>query len=89
MKDVFADWLERYFPERKEKVLGRIRESQGRTLSHPEFGKRIKGEGVWAEQIAQVFRVSMIHSGMAARSRPQVSTAAFRRPAAGGQMELF
>jgi DNA repair photolyase len=88
VKEVFSKWLEQYFPERKEKVLGRIRESQGRTLSHPEFGSRIRGVGVWAEHIAQVFRVSMIHSGMAQRRRPELSTAAFRRPAAGGQMEL-
>jgi DNA repair photolyase len=89
VKDVFADWLERHYPERKEKVLGRIRESQGQTLSHPEFGSRMRGVGVWAEHIAQVFRVSMIHSGMAERSAPALSTAAFRRPTAGGQMELF
>lgn len=89
VKDVFADWLELHFPEKKEKVLGRIRESQGGTLSHGEFGKRLSGVGVWAEQIAQIFRVSMIRSGMAAKSRPKLSVAAFRRPPVGGQMELF
>jgi DNA repair photolyase len=88
VKQVFADWLEQYFPDRKEKVLGRIRESQGRTLSHPEFGSRMHGVGVWAEHIAQVFRVSLIHSGMAERRRPELSTGAFRRPLRGGQMEL-
>ena len=68
--------------------MGRIAESQGRTLSHPEFGKRMHGVGVWAEHIEQVFRVSMIKSGMAQRKKPEISAAAFRRPAAGGQMEL-
>jgi DNA repair photolyase len=88
VKEVFADWLEQYFPDRKDKVLGRIRESQGRTLSNPEFGKRISGVGVWAEHIEQVFRVSMIRSGMAERRNPEVTTEAFRCPAAGGQLEL-
>jgi len=88
VKEVFAAWLEQYFPERKEKVLGRIRESQGRTLSHPEFGSRIHGVGVWAEHIAQVFRVSLIHSGMASRKKPQISAAAFRRPAEKDQLEF-
>jgi DNA repair photolyase len=90
VKEVFADWLEQYFPDRKEKVLGRIRESQGRTLSNPEFGKRITGVGVWAEHIEQVFRVSMIRCGMAERQRnkPELTTDAFRRPAVGGQLEL-
>jgi DNA repair photolyase len=88
VKEVFADWLEQHFPERKEKVLGRIRESQGRTLSHPEFGSRMHGVGVWADQIAQVFRVSLMHSGMSARKRPELRLDAFKRPAPGGQMEL-
>ena len=89
VKEVFSDWLEHHFPERKEKVLGRIRESQGETMSHGEFGKRLTGVGVWAEQIEQVFRVSLLRSGLAGRRKPEVSTAAFRRPPVGGQMELF
>lgn len=89
VKEVFADWLEQHFPDRKEKVLGRIRESQGETLSHGEFGKRLTGVGVWAEHIEQVFRVSLLRSGLAGKRKPQLSTAAFRRPQVGGQMELF
>jgi DNA repair photolyase len=88
VKEVFASWLEEHFPDRKEKVLGRIRECQGETLSHREFGTRMHGEGVWAEQIEQVFRVSKIRSGIAARKLPKLSSASFRRPALGGQMEL-
>ena len=30
VKDLFADWLERHYPERKERVLGRLREVRGR-----------------------------------------------------------
>ncbi len=88
VKDVFSGWLDQYFPERKEKVLGRIRECQGRTLSHGDFGTRMKGEGVWADQIQQVFRVSLIRSGLAHRHMPELSAAAFRRSSSGGQMEL-
>lgn len=89
VKDVFADWLERHFPEKKEKVLGRIRESQGKTLSHGEFGKRLHGVGVWSEQIRQIFQVSLLRSGIAKRGRAKLSTASFRRAPQGGQMELF
>ncbi len=88
VKEVFAGWLEEHFPDRKEKVLGRIRECQGETLSHGDFGTRLKGQGVWAEQIRQVFQVSLIRSGIADRQRPRLSTASFRRPATGGQLVL-
>ena len=90
VKDVFAGWLQEHFPDRKEKVLGRIRESQGETMSHGEFGKRLKGVGVWAEQIEQIFKVSMIRSGLADKRKPQLSTSAFQIPKpTTGQLELF
>ncbi|TLD71551.1 PA0069 family radical SAM protein [Phragmitibacter flavus] len=88
VKEVFAEWLETHFPDRKEKILGRIRESQGQTMSHPEFGKRLSGVGVWAEQVAQLFRVGMIRSGLAKMERPKLSNAAFRRPGEQMQLEL-
>jgi DNA repair photolyase len=87
VKEIFALWLEEHFPGMKDKVLGRIEEMQGSTLSHKEFGKRLKGEGVWAGQVEQLFKVSLKRAGLLHR-RPQVSTAHFRRPQTGGQMEL-
>jgi DNA repair photolyase len=87
VKDIFALWLEEHFPGMKDKVLGRIEETQGPTLSHKEFGRRLKGEGVWAGQVEQLFKVSLKRAGLLHR-RPQVSTAHFRRPQSGGQMEL-
>ena len=89
VKEVFALWLEEHFPGMKDKVLNRIEETQGRTLSHPEFGKRLKGVGIWSDQIAQVFQLSIKRAGMAHR-RPALTTAHFRRPRdIGGQMELW
>ncbi len=87
VKEVFALWLEEHFPGMKDKVLGRIEETQGHTLSHGDFGKRLKGVGVWADQVAQMFKVSLKRAGMLHR-RPEVSSTHFRRPRLGGQMEL-
>ena len=89
VKEVFSDWLEEHRPGSKEKILSRIEETQGGTLSHGEFGKRLKGVGVWSEQIQMLFKVSKHRYGLANR-RPEVSAAAFRRPREiGGQMDLF
>src|SRR5439155_5868655 len=49
VKDLFADWLDRHFPGRGEKVLGRIRGARGGRLNDPRFGSRMRGEGPWAE----------------------------------------
>jgi DNA repair photolyase len=89
VKDVFRTWLDLHFPGMRDKILSRIEETQGKTLSHGEFGKRLKGVGVWSDQIAALFRVSIQRADMLHR-RPQVSADAFRRPRdPSGQMELF
>jgi DNA repair photolyase len=89
VKDVFADWLQAHRPGSKEKILARIADSQGGTLSHGEFGKRLKGQGIWSEQLGQLFRVSKRRFGLG-NHRPVVSAEAFRRPRAiGGQLDLF
>ena len=89
VKDVFRAWLDQHFPGMRDKILGRIEETQGQTLSHGDFGKRLKGTGIWSQQIAALFRVSLQRAGMLHR-RPEVNEAAFRRPPdPGGQLELF
>ncbi|HXP60864.1 MAG TPA: radical SAM protein, partial [Dongiaceae bacterium] len=76
---IFRQWLERTVPEKKEKILGRIRALRGGKLNDPRFGKRMTGEGIFAEQISQMFEVACRKAGFAA-SGPELSTAAFRRP---------
>ena len=50
-KDIFAAWIAQHFPERADKVLNRIREMRGGKLNDPRFGFRMRGEGIFAEQI--------------------------------------
>lgn len=89
VKEVFSLWLDEHYPGMKEKILNRIEETQGPTLSHGDFGKRFSGVGVWAEQIKQIFSVSKKRAGLDQHG-PALSTAHFRRPREmGGQMELF
>jgi DNA repair photolyase len=79
-RPIFEDWLERHFPDRKEKVLNHIRSMRGGRLNDPEFGSRMRGEGVFAEHIAQLFDVSCRRAGIERGRFPRLSTAAFRSP---------
>src|SRR5581483_38534 len=45
--DLFTAWLERHFPDRKEKVLGRIRDLRGGRLNEPRFGRRMRARARW------------------------------------------
>jgi DNA repair photolyase len=84
---LFENWLARHFPERKEKVLHRIREMRGGKLNDPNFGSRMRGQGIFAEQIGKMFDVACRRAGFPKRS-VELSTAAFCVPA-GPQLTLF
>jgi DNA repair photolyase len=84
---LFEDWLERHYPERKEKVLNRIRQVRGGKLNDARFGSRMRGEGVYAEHIRRLFELGCRRARMQPGRFPKLSTAAFRRP--GPQPSLF
>ena len=75
---LFERWLDEHFPGHKEKVLGRIRSMRGNKLYDYRWGKRQEGEGIFAEQIGTMFEVAKRRAAIG--DRPQLSTAAFRRP---------
>jgi DNA repair photolyase len=83
---VFERWLDENVPEKKEKVLGRIRAIRGGKLNDPRFGSRMHGEGIFAEQISQMFHVARRKAGFA-HAWPELSVAAFRKPQ-GPQLAL-
>ncbi len=87
VKDLFEEWLERNFPDRRMKVLNRIRSLRGGKLNESEFGSRMRGVGIFAEQIGALFRVACKRAGIHGRS-PELSAAAFRPPE-GPQLGLF
>jgi len=83
---MFEQWLTQHFPERKEKVLNRLRDMRHGKLYEYAFGKRMRGEGIFAEQIESLFDVACRKHRLDG-DLPKLSTAAFRR-AAKNQMEL-
>jgi len=76
---LFEAWLTEHRPARKDKVLNRIRAIRGGRLNDPRFGSRMKGEGIFAEQIEDLFSLACRKAGIVGRG-PNLSTAAFRRP---------
>jgi len=76
---IFEEWLERNVPGKKDKILGRIRAIRGGKLNDPRFGSRMRGEGIFADQISQMFHIARRKVGLP-EDGPELSTAAFRRP---------
>jgi DNA repair photolyase len=84
---MFENWVERHFPDRKEKVLNRIRALRGGKLNDPNFGSRMRGSGIFAEQIDRMFKVGCRRAGLPKRT-VELSARAFRVPD-GPQLSLF
>jgi len=76
VKGLFADWLERHFPERKERVLGRVRDVRGGKLNDSTFGRRMRGDGEWADVFSRLFKLHRGRLGMDGRGM-ELSTSHF------------
>jgi DNA repair photolyase len=83
---LFEQWLQTHFPDRKEKVLNRLRTMRGGKLYDSQFGKRMRGEGIFADQIDQIFDVARRRAGIS-NNGPELSVENFRRPG-GNQLEM-
>lgn len=87
VKDIFVDWLEQYFPDRKDKIRNRLLDMRGGKLYEAEFGKRMRGEGNFAKQIEDIFSIHTKRVGLNQKRRP-MSTKHFVKTS-GDQLSLF
>ena len=86
---LFQDWLAAHVPDRAAKVMGRVRELHGGQDYDPAFGKRMRGEGLWADLMARRFAVAVDRLGLAVKL-PPLRCDLFARPGrAGDQLSLF
>jgi DNA repair photolyase len=87
-KDLFENWLDNHFPDRKIKILNRIRSMRGGKLYDAQWGRRMRGEGVFAEQINQFFKVNCRRCGLNEK-RFNLSIDFFQNPHNQKQYTLF
>jgi DNA repair photolyase len=86
---LFREWLEARFPARARKVMARVREVHGGKDYDPAWGRRMRGEGVWADLIERRFRVAVARLGLD-NAMPPLTLGLFAvPPQAGDQLCLF
>lgn len=89
VKEVFEARVRQALPLRAEKILHRVRETRGGKLYDARFGVRGRGEGQYAEAIAQVFEVTTRRLGFN-REDEWTRRDSFRRPEKlAPQLSLF
>ena len=84
---LFEAWLAAHYPDRKDKILNRVRSIRGGKLNDPRFGSRMRGEGFFADEVEALFRLSRRRAGLGKR-RLELTTAHFRVPGIS-QGDLF
>jgi DNA repair photolyase len=88
---LFQRWLDQHFPDRAARVMARIRDMRGGKDYDSTFSTRMRGEGVWAQLIAQRLAKAKRRFGLA-DDRRELDLEQFRKPLApsrAGQADLF
>jgi DNA repair photolyase len=77
---LFQQWLEQHFPDRAHRVMARVREMRGGRDNDHVFGRRMTGQGVWADLLQQRFHRCCNRLGLS-RDRVALDLRKFRPPA--------
>lgn len=67
VKPLFEEWLMHHVPDKAARIMARVRELRGGKDYDSDFSLRMKGEGVWAELIAQRMRKAAARHGLGRR----------------------
>ncbi|GAA6178891.1 PA0069 family radical SAM protein [Shimia sp. NS0008-38b] len=86
---LFEEWLQEAYPGRAAKVMARVREMHGGETYEAAWGKRMRGEGLYAEMIGQRFEKARVRVGLS-KTLPELRKDLFEVPLArDGQLALF
>lgn len=80
VKDLFKEWLQQYFPQRAEHVMSLIRQMHGGKEYDATFGRRMSGEGEYAQLLSNRFRIACKRLGLNSGASFALDTQAFKRP---------
>ncbi|WP_321393156.1 PA0069 family radical SAM protein [Emcibacter sp.] len=91
IKKLFREWLEEEAPDRAKRILHLLQGMHGGKDYSPDYGKRMRGSGPYADLIAQRFRKSCFRLGLNQRSsEDDLKLDLFHVPLDdGNQMSLF
>lgn len=92
LKDLFGEWLANHYPDRKRRILSRIREMRGGELYESRFGSRMRGRGNDAKLLKERFRLTCRQQGYT-EDRTLLDASHFQKPnlqeVRDGQLNLF
>ena len=89
VRPIFEEWVTRSLPDKAPRILALVRETHGGRMNQSQFGRRMRGEGSYAEGIAGTFAVFRKKFDLAG-PLPPLDESKFRPPRVeGAQLRLF
>ncbi|MFD2741081.1 PA0069 family radical SAM protein [Sulfitobacter aestuarii] len=86
---LMQDWLAEHYPDRAARIMSRLREMHGGREYDSAWHRRMRGEGPYAEMIAQRFELAVKRLGLGTTGSP-MRCDLFRRPEKeSDQLRLF
>lgn len=79
LRDIFQDWLKKHIPLEENRILSRIRMVRDGELTSTDWGKRMKGEGAYAEYVKSQFKVMTRKYGLN-QKKIHLAKEHFKRP---------
>jgi DNA repair photolyase len=89
VRPIFEDWIKRHYPDKAQRVFSLIRSTREGKMNDTTWGSRMRGQGAYAEQIAQTVKVFKQKLGLN-RTLPPLDSTKFKPPMPSkGQLRLF
>jgi len=88
VKDLFKEWLATHFPERAEHVMSLIKQMRGGKEYDATFGKRMRGEGEFADLLEKRFRIACKRFKLNEIPSPNLDITRFKKRESA-QLNLF
>lgn len=90
VKDLFSEWLDAHYPLKKDHVLSLVTQARQGKLNNSAFRARMRGEGNYAELLAQRFKLALRRLGYDAYGRGHTLRCdRFKVPGRPQQIALF
>ena len=88
VEPLFREWLTVHLPEKAQRIMNRLKDCRGGRTYDSRFGSRMRGEGVFADLIAQRFKQAKMKAGFP--GLPELDCSSYRTPAVdAAQLDLF
>ncbi|WP_187830301.1 PA0069 family radical SAM protein [Siccirubricoccus phaeus] len=90
IRQLFEEWARAHFPDRAARILALVRETRGGRMYDSRFGQRQTGTGIYADMLANRFKVAITRLGMnkAGVGGQGLDCSLFAPPAEAGPRQL-